>query len=72
MYEVIPMLEALEDELTNMRNDASLPAVIRIAAIAALLVVGKYYALSDDTDVYRIAISEWQYCYFHAVNSIPQ
>ncbi|KAJ6600177.1 hypothetical protein B0H10DRAFT_1824761, partial [Mycena sp. CBHHK59/15] len=56
IYEVIPMLEALEDELTNMRNDASLPAVIRIAAIAALLVVGKYYALSDDADVYRIAI----------------
>ncbi|KAJ6545063.1 hypothetical protein DFH09DRAFT_1509464, partial [Mycena vulgaris] len=56
VYEVIPMLEALEDELTNMRNDAALPAVIRIAAIAALLVVGKYYALSDDTDVYRIAI----------------
>lgn len=58
MYEVIPMLEALEDELTNMRDDADLPTVIRIAAIAALLVIGKYYALSDDTEVYRIAISE--------------
>ncbi|KAJ7019651.1 hypothetical protein C8F04DRAFT_975384 [Mycena alexandri] len=56
VYEVIPMLEALEDELTNMRDDASLPDVIRIAAIAALLVIGKYYALSDDTEVYRIAI----------------
>ncbi|KAJ6590362.1 hypothetical protein B0H10DRAFT_1830811, partial [Mycena sp. CBHHK59/15] len=56
VYEVIPMLEALEDELTNMRNNASLPAVIQIAAIAALLVVGKYYVLSDDTDVYQIAI----------------
>ncbi|KAJ7203177.1 hypothetical protein B0H12DRAFT_1243849 [Mycena haematopus] len=30
--------------------------VIRIAAIAALIVVGKYYALTDDTEVYRIAI----------------
>ncbi|KAJ7231225.1 hypothetical protein C8J57DRAFT_1036550, partial [Mycena rebaudengoi] len=56
VYEVIPMLEALKDELTNMRDDADLPTVIRIAAIAALLVIGKYYALSDDTEVYRIAI----------------
>lgn len=58
VYEVIPLLEALEDELTNLRDDATMPDVIRIAAIAALIVVGKYYALSDDTEVYRIAISE--------------
>jgi hypothetical protein len=58
VYEVIPMLENLEDQLTNIRNDASLPDVIRIAAIAALIVVGKYYALTDDTEVYRIAISK--------------
>ncbi|KAJ7841983.1 hypothetical protein B0H13DRAFT_1648942 [Mycena leptocephala] len=57
VYEVIPMLENLEDQLTNIRNDASLPDVIRIAAIAALIVVGKYYALTDDTEVYRIAIT---------------
>ncbi|KAJ6555813.1 hypothetical protein B0H19DRAFT_862980, partial [Mycena capillaripes] len=57
VYEVIPMLECLEDKLTNVRNTASLPAVIRVAAIAALKVVGKYYALTDDCEVYRIAIT---------------
>ncbi|KAJ7060829.1 hypothetical protein C8F01DRAFT_988053, partial [Mycena amicta] len=56
VYEVIPMLESLEDQLTNMRGDVTLPNVIRIAAMAGLLVVGKYYALTDDTEVYRIAI----------------
>ncbi|KAF8151169.1 hypothetical protein K438DRAFT_1623955, partial [Mycena galopus ATCC 62051] len=56
IYEVIPMLEDLEDQLTNMSIDASLPTVIRIASIAALIVVGKYYALTDDTEVYRIAM----------------
>ncbi|GBE85873.1 hypothetical protein SCP_0803950 [Sparassis crispa] len=52
------MLERLEHQLTAVRDDAEmeLPAVIRIAAQASLLVVGKYYALTDDTDVYRIAI----------------
>ncbi|KAJ7829499.1 hypothetical protein B0H14DRAFT_2366569 [Mycena olivaceomarginata] len=56
IYEVIPMLESLEDQLANMRDDTTLPNVIRIAAIAGLMVVGKYYALTDDTEVYRIAI----------------
>jgi hypothetical protein len=32
------------------------PNVIRIAAKAVLLVVGKYYALSDECELYRIAI----------------
>jgi hypothetical protein len=41
------MLEALEDQLTNVRNDATLPNVIRVAAIVALAVVGKYYTLTD-------------------------
>ncbi|KAJ6619310.1 hypothetical protein B0H10DRAFT_1793912 [Mycena sp. CBHHK59/15] len=56
IYEVIPMLERLEEELTNVRDDPNLPTVIRIAAVAGLLVVGKYYALTDDAEVYRIAI----------------
>ncbi|KAJ7791456.1 hypothetical protein B0H14DRAFT_3500412 [Mycena olivaceomarginata] len=58
IYEVIPMLEDLEDQLTNMSIDASLPTVIRIAEMAALIVVGKYYALTDDTEVYRIAMMD--------------
>ncbi|KAJ6619855.1 hypothetical protein B0H10DRAFT_1792778 [Mycena sp. CBHHK59/15] len=56
IYEVIPMLESLEDQLANMRDNITLPNVIRIAAIAGLMVVGKYYALTDDTEVYRISI----------------
>jgi hypothetical protein len=52
------MLESLEDQLANMRDDTTLPNVIRIAAIAGLMVVGKYYALTDDTEVYRIAVSK--------------
>jgi hypothetical protein len=52
------MLETLEHRLTAVRDNKhhSLPPVIRIAAQAALFVVEKYYALSDDNEVYRIAI----------------
>ena len=37
-----------------------MPDVIRIAAQAALIMVGKYYALTNDCEVYRISISESQ------------
>ena len=56
MHEVIPMLESMENDLTRVRDSVELPTVIRIAAIAALLIVSKYYALTDDNEVYRIAI----------------
>ena len=56
MHEVIPMLEAMEHDLQKVRDAIEVPTVIRIAAIAGLLVVSKYYALTDDNDVYRIAI----------------
>jgi hypothetical protein len=48
----------MEHDLTRIRDSLELPTVIRIAAIASLLVISKYYALTDDSDneVYRIAI----------------
>jgi hypothetical protein len=58
IFEVIPMLEHLEHALDQIYNAKDEPPVIRIAAQAALQVVGKYYALTDDNEVYRIAISE--------------
>lgn len=70
VYEVIPILEELEATLTNIRNDATLPNVICIAAMAALIVVGKYYALTDDCEVYRIAISKSDIILVRVANSI--
>ncbi len=52
------MFEGLERELQNLQNDCYVPYMIRIAAQAALIMVGKYYALTDDCEVYRISISE--------------
>jgi len=50
------MLTNLETRLANVRDASSLPTVIRIAAIASLLVVEKYSKLSDLMEVYRIAM----------------
>ncbi|KAG1821484.1 hypothetical protein EV424DRAFT_1272293, partial [Suillus variegatus] len=56
VYEVIPMLEKLEHMMVEVSRDVELSAIVRIAALAALEVIGKYYALTDDNEVYRIAI----------------
>jgi hypothetical protein len=56
VYEVIPMLERLEHSMAKVRDAEKLPNVIHIAAEAALIMIGKYYALTDDNEVYRIAI----------------
>jgi hypothetical protein len=52
------VLESLEHALDRVYNATEEPAVIRIAAKAALQIVGKYYALMDDNELYRIAIGE--------------
>ncbi|KAI5983302.1 hypothetical protein EDC04DRAFT_2915048 [Pisolithus marmoratus] len=56
IYEVIPMLKWLEHSMTCARDAAQEPSIIRIAAEAALLMIGKYYVLTDDNEVYQIAI----------------
>ena len=56
VYEVIPMLERLEHSIVKVRDAYSEPAVIHIAAEAAHTMIGKYYALTDDNEVYQIAI----------------
>ena len=50
------MLIELEDRLENIRDTTELPKVLRIAAIASLLVVEKYSKLSELSEVYRIAM----------------
>ena len=56
VHEVVPMLMLLEERLENVRDESDLPKVIRIAAIAGLLVVNKYSKLSELSEVYRIAM----------------
>lgn len=51
------MLEKLEHMMVEVSRDVELSAIVRIAALVALEVIGKYYALTDDNEVYRIAIS---------------
>lgn len=62
------MLEKLEHQLQFTLDCAEAPNVIRIAAQAGLMMVGKYYALTDDNEVYRIAMGK--HCLLDPVISI--
>ena len=50
------MLEQLEHSMTPVCKAESEPSVVCIAAEAALIMINKYCALTDNNEVYRIAI----------------
>jgi len=50
------MLEDLEHQLEMYRDSERMLSIARVAAQAALEIVGKYYALSDDCHLLRMAI----------------
>ncbi|KAJ7659488.1 hypothetical protein B0H17DRAFT_902313, partial [Mycena rosella] len=55
-HTVIPMFEDLEPALTKIKSDTEMPNIIRVAAHAASLVLDKYHSLSDECEVYPVAI----------------
>jgi hypothetical protein len=52
------MLDALEQSMVQVRDmkHGHLPDVIRVAAQAALLLIDKYFTLTDECELYQIAI----------------
>lgn len=57
IHEAVPLLRSIQVSLAAVRDATDLPNVIRVAAQASLLVCNKYFSLSDDCEVYRIAIA---------------
>jgi len=63
IHEVIPIIDKFDDLFTTMHLDASLHSTVRYAAKAALRVLRKYYAKTDECIYYRIAMSKSFACY---------
>jgi hypothetical protein len=59
--EYIPMLEDFEYQLVSTYKDVTNPSVVRVAALAAVNVVGKYYANAEDCRILRIAVGKYLY-----------
>ena len=62
VHEVIPFIDRLNDALDDFASDVSLPPTLRVAAARGSMVLNKYYSKTDDSVVFRIAMSK---CFFN-------
>lgn len=73
------MLKTLEHCLVNVRDAAELPNVVCVAAQAALLLIDKYFSLTDECEVYLIAIggifpsnTKYFFCSSFVLSHVPR
>ena len=58
VHDVIPLIDNLTAKLQRAAGDTSLNITIRAAALAGIKVLNKYYSKTDDTIIYRVAMSK--------------
>ena len=58
LHEVIPLIDFLTTRLENAIADRSLLKPVRMAAARGLRMLNKYYEKSDDSWLYRLALSK--------------
>ena len=57
IHQVIPIFDIITTALEDNISNTSLPLVVRHATLRGMLMLNKYYAQTDDSVVYRVAIS---------------
>lgn len=57
IYQVIPMFDRLDEELKKIAADESRHKTVRHAASNSSKILNKYYSLTDESEVYRVAMS---------------
>lgn len=56
IHEVIPIMDLLNNRLEVFFNDTSLPGVVRQGIQRAIIVLDKYYALTDESIMWKTAM----------------
>lgn len=56
VHEVIPIIDVLTNHFDSVIDNTRLHPVVRAAALRGLIMLNKYYAKSDESVVYRIAM----------------
>jgi len=56
IHQVIPIIDYIHTELDGVINDYSKLAIVWHAAQNAVMVIDKYYASTDESVMYRVAI----------------
>ena len=57
MHEVIPFIDLLTAHVNKFASDDMLSPCVRAAAKRGRCILDKYYAATDETSIYRIAMS---------------
>lgn len=59
MHEVIPIMDILTHELNLTIQDTNLHIAVRAAAARGRVIMDKYYSRTDESIMYRMAMSKW-------------
>ena len=62
LHEVIPTIDKLQEAFDVIQDDIRLPNAVRHGAARASIVLSKYYARTDQSDAYRIAMRMFFLC----------
>jgi hypothetical protein len=65
IYQVIPYMDCLNDALDDFAGDGTLFSAVRVTARCGAVVLNKYYGKTDESIIFRIAMSESStiYCF---------
>jgi hypothetical protein len=61
VHEVIPIFDIINRALDEHLEDVTLPAAVCMAAARGRTMLNKYYGLTDDSVIYRIAMCKSSY-----------
>ena len=75
LYEVIPVIDILNEKLEDVAENTSLLPSVRAGAMKGLAILNKYYLKTDESIMYRIAMSKLPFdssflCIFHIVRLV--
>ncbi len=59
LHEVIPVMDLLEGMLKEASENRALKPAVRVAASLGRAVLNRYYSKTDDSIMYRLAISTY-------------
>ena len=59
LHEVIPIIDLLTKSLTTAIESPDIVQPIRVTAVRGYTVINKYYSLTDDSIMYRVAMSTY-------------
>ena len=58
IHEVIPIFDVLTAVLDEFLDNTALLPAVRAAALRGIIMMNKYYALTDDSAIFRVAMSK--------------